>query len=108
MITVYKYRLDYENGKECFVSLPSNHNWLHVGFQGDSLELCLWAAVDTESPVRKRKFLVAMTGQDLGLTEDEFLNVYQYIGSCTAAPHDGYPGAMFVLHVWAAREKAFL
>lgn len=100
MIAAYKYRLEYEKGKECIVSMPNKHNWLHVGFQGDNCELYLWVAVDTEAPMEEYRHIVVMTGQDVGLTKHEFLYSYAHVGSAMTTIGD----APFVLHVWAERE----
>jgi hypothetical protein len=44
---------------------------LHVGEQGNNI--CIWALVDTELPLKTRRFAVVLTGASCPCTLDQYL-----------------------------------
>lgn len=80
MITVFKYLL---NPYETEVQLPAGADVLSVAFQGD--DLCMWAKVDTSSPLEGRHFKVFPTGveipTDMGIDYDFIGTAHTYDGS---------------------------
>jgi hypothetical protein len=92
MNTVYKYTLDppEEPWYLVEVELPMGAQLLSVAFQG--LDLCLWAAVDTDSPTERRRFRLAGTGHDLA----PHWPILSFIG--TAYHPDGYVFHVFEIH----------
>jgi hypothetical protein len=61
VLTVHKFKLDlYGNDR---VEIPEGAKVIHAGMQGK--DICIWAIVDTESPMEKRWFWIAGTGHPL-------------------------------------------
>lgn len=62
MTTVYKYQLQITDSQT--VMMPKGAEVLSVAAQGDSLSL--WAKVNPDAPMEKRKFYVHGTGHKIG------------------------------------------
>jgi hypothetical protein len=60
MKSVWKYEID---SMYCALDMPAGAQLLSVREQGDNI--CLWALVDPEASVQKRRFRVLGTGQAL-------------------------------------------
>lgn len=58
MLTVYKYPFDIKD--VVIVAMPAGAQVLHIGMQNGTP--CLWALVDTDSPIVQRTFYVRGTG----------------------------------------------
>lgn len=83
MSLIYKYTLDVENVQ--IIEMPKGAVLLHVASVNDSI--CLWAQVDPEAPMVKRRFGLGGTGK----------------GFIEHAGDGGYVGCAITmrgLHVW--------
>ena len=58
MITVYKYEMKVDDSFE--LDAPESFRPLHLARQGQ--KICLWAEVDTCTPIVKRRFFCLGTG----------------------------------------------
>lgn len=74
MTVIHKYEL--KSGFNCTeIKIPDNRYILHVDYQ-DGI-LCMWAVVDTNSPLRSTKVYVYGTGQPI----NENLQSLEYVGT---------------------------
>jgi hypothetical protein len=63
MITVHKFQ--FKIADEFTIEMPRSAELLHVALQHDVP--CVWALVNTDAPMTKRKFRLAGTGHPLGV-----------------------------------------
>lgn len=90
MLTVHKYVLDVNSNT---VEIPQNAKILHVNIQANTYDpdqICLWAEVDSKSPMRKIQVHAIETGGNvpedcsyfdtLHLDEGKYV-LHIYIGS---------------------------
>lgn len=63
--TIHKYEFDFEIGEVFELELRRDAHLLHVDHQPSTNKHAIWAAVDTNLPMIKRKFFVVGTGQPL-------------------------------------------
>ena len=93
MKRVLKYAIPY-NTDPCEVELPARAELLSVGVQRGSP--MLWALVDDEERVVRRKLVILATGENA----EDFLPLDRYVGQLST-------GALqFVFHVFDAGEVA--
>jgi hypothetical protein len=59
--TIYKYRLEITDAQR--VKMPEDAEILTAQFQGE--DLCLWAVVDTDRPIRERVIEIFGTGNPM-------------------------------------------
>jgi len=74
MNTIWKYPIPIQNSFE--LELPERSAVLCVQVQHD--QPCIWALVNSEASLVKRKFLLLGTGQNAGAVE---INTQSYIGT---------------------------
>lgn len=63
MITIHKYQ--FELGGEFEIEMPEKARVLGVQLQGEDETPTMWAIVDTDKPIVKRKFKGCWTGEEL-------------------------------------------
>lgn len=91
MKTIYKYVLP---AQACLVPMPTAAKLLSVAEQYG--QPCVWAAVDTGLPMRKRRFFVVGTGWELG---PDFLSDVRFVGTVV------YAGGGLIWHVFDGGEE---
>lgn len=74
--TIYKYTIPVRDA--CEVSMPEFAKLLHLDYQGDPSNLCVWAEVDPTLATVKRFFYVRGTGHPLG---DQIEKDGRYVGT---------------------------
>jgi len=84
--TIWKYNLGL--GLQT-LTMPTWSEIVHVENQQNCA--CMWAVVDTETPVEKRHFLMLMTGQEIPDT----VSTFSYLGTVMI---DGFVGHIFEVH----------
>lgn len=95
MNTIHKYTLE-TFGPEVTVKMPAGAIVRHAGNQHGNL--CLWAEVDTNNPLRDRIFRVVGTGNRLECESGRYLN---YRGTAIFSNGD------LVLHVFELDDVPF-
>lgn len=91
MLTVWKFPLPFPLGNVVEIEMPARAEILHVGVQGQA-QVCVWAKVDPEAPLKARRFRIAGTGHALDGWEGEYLGTVQIYGQA------------LVFHVFGARQ----
>jgi hypothetical protein len=86
MLTVYKYEVPFDD--EFTLELPTAARLLT--FQAQHEKPCLWALVDSEARLTKRRFRLAGTGHDINEAERDLI----YIGTAQ------FRGGSLVFHLF--------
>ncbi|MDV2459881.1 hypothetical protein CMU99_16305 [Elizabethkingia anophelis] len=74
MRKIFKYQLEIKDFND--IEMPKNAEVLSVQVQNGIP--CIWAMVDTENPLEKRKFMTIGTGKELcPRTPHTFIGTYQ-------------------------------
>lgn len=93
MITIYKYELPLSDYFK--VRMPEGASVLHVGAQEGNV--CLWAKVNTDAPLKNMVFGLAGTGQEIhpGVVLSPYLGTVQLHGGA------------FVFHLFGGCQERF-
>ncbi len=99
MRTIYKYEL--RDAQDQDVRIHQGAEILAVEYQYE--RLIMWAIVDTDAPVVRRRILLVETGDDLGWYAGARLSRLSYVG--TLQTHQSRPSSNYVTHVFDGGER---
>jgi hypothetical protein len=91
--TIHKFMLGRQNNKPIEIDMPKDGHILHIDYDPNSDQFCVWAvvleehtALDSDEKWEKRTFMVSGTGDDLNkfLSGDELLD---HLGTFSVKTH---------------------